>query len=92
MQTFRYIVLSLLLSLSSSLFAGDAEVIGPVNINTADSVALATQLKGVGTSKAEAIVAYRDSYGPFQSVDELTAVKGIGDAIVDKNRSNIILE
>ena len=91
MRILRYFVLSTTLILSSLLFAAD-EQLASVNINTADSVVLATVLKGVGTRKAEAIIAYRENYGPFQSVDELTSVKGIGQSLLDKNRSSILLE
>jgi competence ComEA-like helix-hairpin-helix protein len=60
-----------------------------VNINTADANALATELKGVGAKKAEAIVQYRKEHGPFKSVDELLKVKGVGPALLEKNKSNI---
>jgi competence protein ComEA len=62
---------------------------GPVNINTADAQTLSTELKGIGLSKAKAIVEYREKYGPFKSPDDLTLVKGIGDRTVELNRDNI---
>jgi competence protein ComEA len=46
-------------------------------------------LAGVGETKAKAIVAYRDANGPFASVDELLEVKGIGKAILDRNRDKL---
>lgn len=49
-----------------------------VNINTASPAALAEQLPGIGPAKARAIVTYREQNGPFESVDELIEVKGIG--------------
>ena len=61
-----------------------------ININKADLLSL-TQLKGVGEKKAQAIIAYRDEHGPFQSVEELAEVKGIGEAIVNANREMISL-
>ncbi|MEP5765234.1 MAG: ComEA family DNA-binding protein [Halieaceae bacterium] len=63
-----------------------------VNINAADATTLASQLKGVGKSRAEAIVRYRDTYGPFFSVEDLAEVKGIGRSVIDKNRERITLE
>jgi competence protein ComEA len=51
---------------------------GPVNINSADAATIARELKGVGLSKAEAIVEYRQKHGPFRSADELAQVRGIG--------------
>ena len=62
---------------------------GPVNINTADAVTISEELKGVGLSKAEAIVEYRDKHGPFKSVDDLSLVKGIGERTVEMNREDI---
>ncbi len=63
-----------------------------VNINVADSGTLAKALLGVGKVRAEAIVHYRDTYGPFASLEDLRKVKGIGQSVVDKNRDRIILE
>ncbi|USD64471.1 ComEA family DNA-binding protein [Vibrio sp. SCSIO 43136] len=62
-----------------------------VNINTATAQELATLLKGIGQSKAEKIVEYRDANGKFKSADELAEVKGIGNATVEKNRERIKL-
>ncbi|MFT4615478.1 MAG: competence protein ComEA [Bacteroidia bacterium] len=69
-----------------------AKVAVDVNINTADASAIAESLKGVGQSRAEAIVRYREAYGPFASVDELAEVKGIGQSTLDMNRKRITLE
>ncbi len=63
-----------------------------VNINTADAPTLAASLKGVGQSRAMEIVRYREAYGPFESVDELVEVKGIGNATLEANRALITLE
>ena len=62
---------------------------GPVNINTADAETIAAELKGVGLSKAKAIVEYRKKHGPFQNPDDLSLVKGIGERTVHLNRSDI---
>jgi len=64
-------------------------IAGQVNINTADAETISTELKGIGLSKAKAIVAYRTKHGPFRSVDDLSLVKGIGEKTVDKLRSDI---
>ncbi|MGK0498817.1 MAG: competence protein ComEA [Oceanicoccus sp.] len=90
MRFLSYVFFCVCLSLpAANLWALDTVA---VNINTADAATLSDQLKGVGHSKAEAIVAYRESYGPFKSIDELTAVKGIGESLMDKNRERIVLE
>jgi competence protein ComEA len=63
----------------------------PVNINTADAATLAKSLDGIGNSKAQAIVAWRDAHGPFKSVDELSQVKGFGPKTLERNRAAILL-
>ena len=63
-----------------------------VNINTADAQSLTAGLKGIGPAKAEEIIKYRESYGPFSSVDELAEVKGIGKSTIEKNRKFLTLE
>lgn len=55
---------------------------GRVNLNTADAAALET-LPGVGPAIAARIIAWRDANGPFRSVDELTAVSGIGERTLE---------
>lgn len=72
-------------------FAVTAAYAGPVNINTANAETLAAELNGIGLSKARAIVAYRTRNGAFSSIDELTAVKGIGARTVEQNRSLLLL-
>ena len=62
---------------------------GPVDINTADAQTLSTELNGIGISKAKAIVEYRDKHGPFQSAEDLSLVKGVGERTVELNRANI---
>ena len=62
-----------------------------VNINSATAEEIAEALNGVGLSKAEKIVEYREQNGPFVHIDELVNVKGIGLRTVDKNRDAIVL-
>lgn len=62
-----------------------------VNLNAADAETLRRDLFGIGAAKAKAIVAYRDSNGPFTAVDELLEVKGIGKALLEKNRERLSL-
>ncbi|KGE03318.1 ComEA family DNA-binding protein [Pseudohaliea rubra] len=63
-----------------------------VNINSADPATLAEALSGVGSSRAEAIVRYREMYGPFESVEELAEVSGVGSTTLERNRERITLE
>ncbi|MBA4493082.1 helix-hairpin-helix domain-containing protein [Paenactinomyces guangxiensis] len=62
-----------------------------INVNTA-TVQELQQLNGVGPSKAEAIVRYREEHGKFQSVDNLTDVPGIGEKTLAKFRDQITVE
>ena len=55
-----------------------------VNINRASESELVS-LNGIGSSKAQAIILYREMFGSFQTVDELAKVKGIGAKTVEKN-------
>lgn len=63
-----------------------------VNLNTASAETLQKELSGIGAAKAAAIVAYRGENGAFTSVDELIEVKGIGKALLDKNREKLAIE
>ncbi len=73
-----------------ALLAAPATVLaGPVDVNTADAETISAELKGVGLTKAKAIVEYRKKHGPFRSADDLSLVKGIGERTVEINRSDI---
>lgn len=56
-----------------------------ININTASAPELET-LPGVGPALAQSIVDHRETHGPFASVEEITEVRGIGQAILDEIR------
>ncbi len=77
------------LLLAAVLVAAPAFAGHPVNVNTATVEQLAEALDGVGQSKAQAIVEYREQHGAFQHADELVNVKGIGLRTVDRNRDFI---
>ncbi|MEO9522116.1 ComEA family DNA-binding protein [Marinobacter alexandrii] len=62
-----------------------------ININTADVATLA-ELTGVDQSKAQAIVAYREANGPFETPLDLANVKGIGERTVEKNAARLTVE
>lgn len=79
-----------LLVVSLLVFAGAAHS-APVNINTADAATLANNISGVGLKKAQAIVAYRQTHGPFKNAQELANVKGIGMKTVQKNIKDLIV-
>jgi competence protein ComEA len=62
---------------------------GPVDINTADAETISNELDGVGLTKAQAIVEYRQKHGPFKSAEDLSLVKGIGERTVELNKEKI---
>lgn len=72
--------------LAMTAFMTSAE---PININTATAKEMAVGLKGIGPKKAEAIVAYREKQGPFQAVDDITRVPGIGPSTLRQNQDNL---
>lgn len=61
---------------------------GLVNLNTATQEDLQT-LTGIGPSKANAILEYRETVGKFKEVDELKQVTGIGDKTFERLRDSI---
>lgn len=65
---------------------GAAGPAGPVNLNQATADQL-DALPGIGPATAAAIVNYRRDNGPFRSVDELVAIRGIGPARLEELRS-----
>lgn len=73
------------------LVASLSSYAAPVDVNSADADKLAESLSGVGPRIAAAIVEYRKQNGPFQSIDELLNVKGIGSKTLERNQKDIIL-
>jgi competence protein ComEA len=82
----RALFTSILLIFAPALFAE------PLDINAATAEQFDEVLIGVGKVKAQAIVQDREKNGKFKSIDDLTRVKGIGPAIVEKNRSKLTVE
>lgn len=77
------------LILGVMLLVSGISLAAPVNINTADATTLSRELKGIGMKRAQAIVDYRKKNGPFKSVDELALIKGVGPAVIEKNRAGM---
>ena len=87
MLKIRNLAMALAFIVSAASLAGE-----PVDINSADAQSLSAAIKGVGMKKAEAIVAYRKQHGPFQSVDELVRVRGVGQKMVDNSRDQLTVK
>lgn len=71
---------------------GFASIASALNINTADAPTLSAELKGIGMTKAEAIVNFRTEHGPFSEPNDLIAVPGIGPKIVEMIQDQITFE
>ncbi len=81
MHILRKLIVLIFLGMPATILAA-----GEVDINTADKETLMT-LSGVGESFAEKIINYRDRNGDFKTVQELTNIRGIGPALVEKNKA-----
>jgi competence protein ComEA len=58
------------------------------DLNTANASELSS-IKGIGFKKAQAIVTYRETYGEFTNVEQVTLVKGIGKKMLARIQSRI---
>ena len=77
-------------SLTTAPLPSETAPVFPININTA-TVEQLQLLPDIGPSRAEAIVRYRDEFGPFTCIEEIMEVKGIGDKIFAKIRDLICI-
>lgn len=75
----------------TSSFSTGVDVGNLVNINRADLATLDT-LPGIGPGIAQKIVEYRDANGPFQTIEEIKRVSGIGDAKFDQIQALITVD
>ncbi|MDH3393164.1 MAG: helix-hairpin-helix domain-containing protein [Desulfobulbaceae bacterium] len=73
------------------LFTAAIAMAGALNINTATSAELQT-LSGIGSTKAQTIVDYRNAHGPFKTINDLTHVKGIGVKTLERLRNDITVD
>lgn len=69
----------------------EAEETGLVNINTANAEALMT-LPGIGETRAQDIISYREEHGPFQKKEDLQKVSGIKENMYEKLCDKIIVQ
>lgn len=76
---------------NSSGDKGEKNESSVININTASKETLMT-LNGIGESKAQAIIDYRDEIGGFKSIDDITKVSGIGEKTLEKIKDKISIK
>ncbi|MGH7287255.1 MAG: ComEA family DNA-binding protein [Myxococcota bacterium] len=82
---------ALVLALPLALATASAALSGVVNVNTASAEQL-TLLPGVGEARAREIVAARTKQGGFKRIEDLLAIKGIGEASLAKLRPYVALQ
>lgn len=63
---------------------------GKVNLNSATLSELMT-LGGIGKSKAESIISYRESAGPFKTIEDIMNVSGIKEGVFEKIKDDIVV-
>jgi competence protein ComEA len=91
------VIFSVLMAVSLSSFGQETSVspgplsveIEQVNINHADASTIARVLDGVGLSRAEAIVNFREEYGNFVDAEDLLLVRGVGEVTLRNNQDRI---
>ena len=65
-------------------------VVEKIDINSAELDILDRELSGIGPKRAAAIVKYREENGPFQSIEDIQKVFGVGEKTFEKNKDKII--
>ncbi len=71
-----------------STAGGNAAITEPVDLNRANEAAL-QGLPGLDAMQAKAIVAYRKQHGPFQSVEDLSKVPGLGEKLLAQLKAQV---
>ena len=90
-KTIYTMVMLMIFALAGESFATNAKTVsGVVNVNTASKAELVL-IPGIGAAKADAILVQRGEQA-FTSTEDLLAVKGIGEKILEKIAPYIVLQ
>lgn len=81
------VIISVIFTMAPLALAAEA---GKVDLNKA-SVEDLLQLKGIGKTYAERIVEYRNENGPFNKIEEVMMVKGIGQKTFDSIKTHLVI-
>lgn len=63
----------------------------PIDVNTATAEEL-EEIPGIGEALAGRIIEFRQEHGPFEKIDDLLNVRGIGAASLEKLRSYLVVK
>lgn len=74
--------------LSDNNSKSSKQITGKININNATETELQT-ISGIGESKAQAIIKYRNENGEFKTIEDIKKVSGIGDSAFEKIKDKI---
>ena len=85
------LVFAMALAVAPALAVEQPPLEGVVNINTASAEEL-QMLPGVGEVRARAILSERKDRGGFKSVEDLRAVKGVGDSLLERMKPYVTLK
>ncbi len=77
-------------TIAGTASAGTGQQDNRININTADETQLTT-LTGIGATRAQAIIAYRQENGPFAAIEEIMNVQGIKEGTFAKIKDEIVV-
>jgi competence ComEA-like helix-hairpin-helix protein len=64
---------------------------GIINLNTTDSATL-VRLKGIGPATASKIIAWRNEYGPFKSIDQLSEIRHFPEATFEMLKKHLTID
>jgi len=91
MQSYQYAKRTAAVFGAGLLFATQLFASTAVNINTASADEIATALDGIGDSKAQAIIEYREANGDFKLAADIMKVSGIGEATFAKIKPYVLI-
>ncbi len=82
---------ALVVCAAATALAQTTSLSGVVNVNLATAEQLEL-LPGIGPARAEAIIVYRKKHGPFQKVEDLVEVSGIGDKALERIKPHCVVQ